>query len=59
VIVKQELNYRRWLDIGEILVCQPGHRAFERLDLLGRLQGILVCLVLYGPAIAVAQGHDD
>jgi len=59
VVVKQELDYRGWLDIGKILVRQPGHRAFERLYLLSRLQGVLVGLVLYRPAIAIAQGHND
>jgi hypothetical protein len=59
VVVEEKLNERRWLDIGQVLVGQAGHRAFEGFDHARRLQRILVGLVLDGPAQAIAQGHND
>ena len=59
MVVEEQLDDGRWLDISEVLVRQPRHRTFKFLDLLCGLQGVLVSLVLYRPAIAVADWHDD
>src|SRR6266436_1854829 len=59
MVMEEKLDDGRWLDIGEILIRQPRHRTFKFLDLLRGLQGVLVSLVLYRPAIAVADWHDD
>jgi len=57
--VEEEFNKRRRLDIGQILVGETSHRAFEWLDHPGGLQRIFISLVLYGPTQAIADGHDD
>jgi hypothetical protein len=32
VVVEEKLNERRWLDIGQVLVGQASHGAFEGFD---------------------------
>src|SRR6266851_9075890 len=59
MVVEEQLDDGRWLDIGEVLVRRARLRTFKFLDLLRGLQGVLVSLVLYRPAIAVADWHDD
>ena len=51
MVVEEKLDDRRWLGIGEVLICQTGHRAFEWLDgLFGGLQSVFIGLVFNCPA---------
>jgi len=59
VVVKEELDDGRWLNVGQILVGQTGHRAFKSSNQLRRFQGVFIGLVLDSPAQAIAQGHDE
>jgi len=58
MVVKEKLDQRRWLDVGQILVGQASHRDLEGPNHLCSLQRVLVGLVLDGAAQTIADGHD-
>jgi len=57
--VEEKFHNGRWLDLGQILVGETGHRAFELLDLARGLQCIVIGLVFDEPTIAIADRHND
>ncbi len=50
VVMEEKFDDGRWLDIGEVLICQAGHRTFEGFDHPGGLQRIFIGLVFNCPA---------
>jgi len=49
MVVEEDFNQRRWLDVSKILVGETSHRTFEYSHHLRRLQRVLIGLILDSP----------